>query len=46
MQQIELFTVATILWGGVFVFLLYLYLKMEKIEEALKAINISLEEDN
>lgn len=46
MQQIELFTVATILWGGVFVFLLYLYLKMEKIDEALKTINISLEEDN
>ena len=46
MQQIELFTVATILWGGVFVFLLYLYLKMEKIDKALKAIDISLEEDN
>ena len=46
MQQVELFAVASILWGGVFVFLLYLYLKMEKIDEALKAINISLEEDN
>ncbi len=45
MQQAELFTVATILWGGMFVFLLWLYLKMERIDKALKTIITTEEED-
>jgi hypothetical protein len=38
MQQLELFTVAAILWGGVMVFLLYLLLRMMGIEKQIKIV--------
>jgi hypothetical protein len=38
MQQLELFTVAAILWGGVMIFLLYLLLRMMGIEKQIKII--------
>lgn len=38
MQQVELFIVAIILWGGIFVFLLYLLLRMAGIEKQLKIV--------
>ena len=51
MQQVDvqvvydLFTVAVILWGGIFMFLLWLYFKMERIDKALKTLDISDGED-
>lgn len=38
MQQVELFTVAAILWGGMIIFLLYLLLKMQGIEKQIKML--------
>jgi len=38
MQQVELFIVATIFWGGTFAFLLYLLLRMVGIEKQLKIV--------
>ena len=38
MQQVELFVVATIFWGGIFVFLAYLLLRMVGIEKQLKIV--------
>jgi hypothetical protein len=45
MQQIELFTVAIILWGGIFVFLAYLLLRMIGIEKQLKMVESHVEGD-
>ena len=38
MQQVELFVVATIFWGGIFAFLLYLLMRMVGIEKQIKII--------
>ncbi|MFW9959035.1 MAG: hypothetical protein ACFFCT_13270 [Candidatus Odinarchaeota archaeon] len=38
MQQFELFAVALIFWGGIFVFLLYLLMRMAGIEKQLKIV--------
>ncbi|MHA1949911.1 MAG: hypothetical protein ACW99G_06010 [Candidatus Thorarchaeota archaeon] len=38
MQQVELFVVAIILWGGIFTFLLYLLFRMVGIEKQLKIV--------
>ncbi|MHA2119179.1 MAG: hypothetical protein ACW98J_09685 [Candidatus Thorarchaeota archaeon] len=38
MQQVELFVVAIILWGGMFTFLGYLLLRMIGIEKQLKIV--------
>ncbi|MFW9925387.1 MAG: hypothetical protein ACFFDM_01330 [Candidatus Thorarchaeota archaeon] len=38
MQQVELFVVAVILWGGIFAFLAYLLLRMKSIEKQLKIV--------
>ncbi|MFW9786588.1 MAG: hypothetical protein ACFFE2_00475 [Candidatus Thorarchaeota archaeon] len=45
MQQFELFIVAVILWGGIFVFLAYLLLRMIGIEKQLKMVDSQLEGD-
>ncbi|MHA1934792.1 MAG: hypothetical protein ACW97A_05885 [Candidatus Thorarchaeota archaeon] len=45
MQQVELFTVAAILWGGIFVFLLYLYMRMSSLRKSVKSLESSLGED-
>jgi hypothetical protein len=45
MQQVELFVVAVILWGGIFTFLLYLLLRMIGIEKQLKIVESQVEED-
>jgi hypothetical protein len=45
MQQIELFAVAVILWGGVFAFLAYLLLRMIGIEKQLKIVESQVEGD-
>jgi hypothetical protein len=45
MQQLELFTVAAILWGGVMIFLLYLLLKMQGIERQMRIIGVQQEEN-
>ncbi len=38
MQQVELFVVAVILWGGIFAFLLYLLMRMVGIEKQIKIV--------
>ena len=38
MQQIELFVVAVIFWGGIFAFLLYLLMRMVGIEKQIKIV--------
>ncbi len=38
MQQPELFTVAIILWGGIILFLFYLLMKMMKVENTVKRL--------
>lgn len=43
MQQIELFVVAIILWGGIFAFLAYLLLRMISIEKQLKIVESQVE---
>lgn len=45
MQQVELFTVAIILWGDIFLFLLYLILRMRSIEKQLKIVESQVEGD-
>ena len=45
MQQVELFVVAVILWGGVFSFLAYLLLRMIGIEKQLKIVESQVEGD-
>ncbi len=46
MQQVELFVVAVIFWGGIFAFLLYLLLRMMGIEKQLKIVESQVEGDN
>ncbi|MFW9833904.1 MAG: hypothetical protein ACFFEK_07925 [Candidatus Thorarchaeota archaeon] len=43
MQQIELFFVAVIFWGGIFVFLAYLLLRMLGIEKQLRVVESQIE---
>ncbi len=38
MQQLELFTVAIILWGGILVFLFYLFIKMMRIQTTVERL--------
>ena len=38
MQQVELFVVAIILWGGIFSFLLYLLMRMVGIEKQIRIV--------
>lgn len=45
MQQIELFVVALIFWGGIFIFLAYLLLRMLSIEKQLKIVESQVEGD-
>jgi len=45
MQQVELFVVAVILWGGIFAFLAYLLLRMMGIEKQLKIVESQAEGD-
>jgi len=45
MQQIELFVVAVTFWGGIFVFLVYLLLRMIGIEKQLKILESQVEGD-
>ncbi|MFW9974726.1 MAG: hypothetical protein ACFFDQ_05655 [Candidatus Thorarchaeota archaeon] len=45
MQQIELFVVAVIFWGGIFAFLVYLLLRMIGIEKQLKILESQVERD-
>ena len=45
MQQVELFAVAAILWGGIFLFLAYLFLRMTGIEEQLRIVESQTEGD-
>ncbi|MDH4212653.1 MAG: hypothetical protein OEV85_01930 [Candidatus Thorarchaeota archaeon] len=43
MQQFELFIVATIFWGGIFIFLLYLLMRMAGIEKQLKVVEAQID---
>ena len=45
MQQVELFAVATILWGGIAAFLLWLFFRMNKIESTMKKLSSAILED-
>ncbi len=45
MQQVELFVVAVIFWGGIFAFLVYLLLRMMGIEKQLKIVESQVEGD-
>lgn len=45
MQQVELFVVAVIFWGGIFAFLLYLLFRMFGIEKQLKMVESQVEGD-
>jgi hypothetical protein len=45
MQQVELLAVAIILWGDIFLFLLYLLLRMRGIEKQLKIVESQVEGD-
>ena len=45
MQQVELFTVAAVLWGGIAIFLLWLFYRMNRIEDTMKRLSTSFEEE-
>jgi hypothetical protein len=45
MQQVELFVVAVIFWGGIFAFLAYLLLRMMGIEKQLRIVESQIEGD-
>ena len=45
MQQVELFVVAVVLWGGIFAFLAYLLLRMIGIEKQLRIVETQQEGD-
>lgn len=48
MQEFELFellTVASILWGGILVFLLYLFVRMAKLETTVKRITQNMDQE-
>ena len=43
MQQVELFVVAVILWGGMFAFLFYLLMRMVGIEKQIKIVESQID---
>jgi hypothetical protein len=43
MQQVELFVVAIILWGGMFAFLFYLLMRMVGIEKQIKIVESQID---
>lgn len=43
MQQLELFIAAAIFWGGIFVFLLYLLMRIAGIEKQLKVVESQID---
>ncbi|MHA1863400.1 MAG: CcmD family protein [Candidatus Thorarchaeota archaeon] len=45
MQQYELFIVATIFWGGIFVFLLYILMRMKSLDKQLKIVESQIDGD-
>ena len=45
MQEFNLFLVATIFWGGIFIFLLYLLMRMTSLEKQLKVVESQNVED-
>lgn len=44
MQQVELFFVALVLWGGIFLFLFMLFQKMKNLEKSIKNLDALNEE--
>jgi hypothetical protein len=44
MQQVELFFVALVLWGGIFLFLFMLYQKMRSLEKSVRSLDALNEE--
>ena len=46
MQQQELFLVASILWGGILIFLLYLFIRMLRLESTMKRLTRNMDGDN
>jgi hypothetical protein len=45
MQQTELFVVAVIFWGGLFVFLLYLLMRMKSLDKQLRIVESQVDGD-
>ncbi|MFW9909413.1 MAG: hypothetical protein ACFFEF_12635 [Candidatus Thorarchaeota archaeon] len=45
MQQIELFAVASILWGGILIFLFYLFVRMMRLESKMKKFTQNLDQE-
>ena len=43
MQQVELFVVAVIFWGGIFAFLGYLFLRMMAFEKQLEIVESQID---
>ncbi len=46
MQQVELFTVAVIFWGGLFAFLFYLLMRMKSLDKQLKMVESQIDGDH
>ena len=45
MQQVELFIVAVIFWGGLFTFLFYLLIRMKSLDKQLKMVESQINGD-
>ncbi len=46
MQQQDLFIVASILWGGILIFILYLFIRMVRLENTMKRLTQDMDGDN
>ncbi|MFW9847763.1 MAG: hypothetical protein ACFFF4_01400 [Candidatus Thorarchaeota archaeon] len=46
MQQQDLFIVASILWGGILIFILYLFIRMVRLENTMKRLTQEMDGDN
>ncbi|MCK5238968.1 MAG: hypothetical protein KAR33_05425 [Candidatus Thorarchaeota archaeon] len=46
MQQQELLLVASILWGGILIFLLYLFIRMLRLESTMKRLTQNMDGEN
>ena len=46
MQQQDLFLVASILWGGILIFILYLFIRMVRLENTMKRLTQNMDGDN
>jgi hypothetical protein len=46
MQQQDLFLVASILWGGIVIFLLYLFIRMMRLENTMNRLTQNMDGDN